>query len=62
MKPETKAANSGTVGGALGILVVLFMPASVFVFDATTAAVATAAFGIIFSYGMQFAPKPKKKK
>ncbi len=48
----------GGVGGALGVLVTLFMPESVYVFTPETASVATAAFGIIFSYGMRWLPAP----
>lgn len=58
MKPETKVANAGSVGAAIGILVVLFMPASMFVFTPETAAIATGAFAAIFNYMMSFMPKP----
>jgi len=58
MKPETQTATGGTVGGAIGVLIVLFMPESVYVFTPATAATATAALGIIASYGMGFMPKP----
>ncbi len=52
------AKFGGGVGGAIGVLVVLFMPPSFYQFTAESAAVATAAFGVIFSFGMQYVPKP----
>jgi len=53
-----KTIAGGGIGGALGVLVVLFMPENVHVFTAETASVATAAFGIIFSYLVRFLPQP----
>ncbi len=58
MNQTTKVANAGAVGAALGVLIVMFMPESVYVFTPETAAMATAAFGTIFSYIMRFVPKP----
>lgn len=58
MQPQTKVANAGGVGAALGVLIVLFMPASVVIFTPETAATATAALGVIFGYLMAFLPKP----
>ena len=58
MKSETIATGAGGVGAALGILVVTFMPASIFVFTPETAAVATGALGVVFTWAMRFAPKP----
>ncbi len=52
------AKFGGGVGGALGVLTVLFLPPTVYQFTAESAAVATAAFGILFSFGMQYVPKP----
>ncbi len=52
------AKLGGGVGGALGVLVVLFMPPAVYQFTAESAAVGTAAFGVIFSFVMQYVPKP----
>lgn len=52
-------AAAGTVGGALGVLTVLFFPSEWYIFTAETASVATAAFGIVFSYAMQWIPTPK---
>ena len=53
-----RTAVGGGVGGALGVLVTLFMPESWYVFTPETASVATAAFGVIFSYGMRWLPAP----
>lgn len=51
--------TGGGVGGALGVLAVLFMPATWYVFTPETASVATAAFGIVFSFIVRFLPKPR---
>lgn len=56
---QGKTVVGGGVGGALGVLVVLFMPDSVHVFTPETAAVATAAFGILFSHLVKYLPAPK---
>ena len=58
MQPQTKVANAGTVGAAIGVLVVLFMPETVIIFTPETAATATAALGVVFGWGMAFIPKP----
>ncbi len=52
------AMVGGGVGGALGVLAVLFMPADWYIFTPESAAVATAAFGVIFSYAMRWLPAP----
>lgn len=49
---------AGGLGGALGILVVMFFPADWYVFTATTAAVATGAFGVVFNYFARYLPPP----
>ncbi len=60
-------AGSG-VGGALGVLVVIFMPSNCdvalnpgfgFCFSPETASMATAALGVVFGYLIRFLPKPK---
>ncbi len=53
-----KTAVGGGVGGALGVLAVIFMPPDWYVFTPETASIATAAFGVIFSYGMRWLPAP----
>ncbi len=58
MNQTTKIANAGAVGAAIGVLVVMFMPEKVYMFTPETAAMATAAFGTIFSYIMRFLPRP----
>lgn len=58
MKKQGKTIAGGGVGGALGVLVVLFMPEHVHDFTPETASVATAAFGIIFSWLVRFMPQP----
>ncbi len=64
MKP-TQLRPGGTVvggglGGALGALVVTFMPATLHIFTPESAAVSTAAFGIVFSYLVRYLPAPKR--
>jgi len=54
----SSAGVGGGVGGALGILAVIFMPPSVFIFTPETASIATAALGVVFSYLVKFLPKP----
>ncbi|KKK87559.1 hypothetical protein LCGC14_2752020 [marine sediment metagenome] len=56
---HARTVTGGGIGGALGVLVVLFMPGDVHVFTPETASVATAAFGIVFSYLVRFLPQPK---
>ena len=58
MKAQNPPVVAGGVGGALGVLTVLFMPESVYVFTPETAATATAAFGLVFAWLMRFLPKP----
>ena len=69
-KPEllTKTTNTpgaakigGGVGGAVGVLVVVMAPKMFegFTLDATEASLLTAALGVIFSFGMQYVPRPK---
>ncbi len=53
-----RTVAGGTVGGAIGVLVVMFMPSDWYVFTPDTASVATLAFGTIFSYVMRYLPKP----
>ncbi len=55
------AKLGGTVGSALGVLVVVMAPKIFegFTLDATEASLLTAALGIIFGFGMQYVPKPK---
>ena len=53
-----RTVAGGTVGGAFGVLVVMFMPPTWHVFTPETAAVATLAFGTIFGYVMRYLPKP----
>lgn len=58
--PSTKRTIAGGgVGGALGVLVVLFLPETSYIFTPETASVATAAFGIVFSYLIRYLPQPK---
>jgi len=54
-----RTVAGGTVGGAIGVLVVMFMPESVHVFTPETASMATLAFGTIASYVMRYVPKPE---
>ena len=54
-----RTVTGGGVGGAIGVLVVLFMPEETHVFTPETASMATAAFGIVFSYLVRFLPQPK---
>ncbi len=57
--PSTKKTVTGSgVGGAIGVLIVVFMPATVFVFTPETASMATAAFGVVFSYLIRYIPTP----
>ena len=59
MKPETKVANAGSVGAAIGVLIVVFLPMFTTVtFTPEIAAVVSGAFAAIFNYLMSFAPKP----
>ena len=53
-------AVGGGVGGAIGVLVVVMAPKlfTDFTLDATEASLLTAALGVIFSFGMQYVPKP----
>ncbi len=55
------AKFGGGVGGALGVLTVVMAPKMFdgFALDATEASLLTAALGVIFSFGMQYVPKPK---
>jgi len=54
------AKFGGTVGAAIGVLVVVMAPKMLdgFVLDATEASLLTAALGTIFSFGMQYVPRP----
>ena len=54
-----RTVAGGTVGGAVGVLVVMFMPENVILFTPEKAAMATLAFGTIFSWAMRFLPQPK---
>lgn len=58
MGSQKVVAGAGGIGSALGVLFVLFLPDSVIVFTPETAAIATAAFGVVFGYLMAFVPKP----
>ena len=51
--------TAGGVGASIGVLVVMFMPASFHVFTATEASMATMALGVIFSALLAYIPKPK---
>ena len=55
------AKLGGSVGAALGVIVVLMGPKIFpgFTLDATEASLLTAALGVIFSFGMQYVPRPK---
>ena len=55
------AKLGGTVGSALGVLVVVMAPKIFegFTLDPTEASLRTAALGIIFGFGMQYVPRPK---
>lgn len=55
---QMQTTVSGGIGGAIGFLVVMFMPESVHVFTPEQAAGATAAFGVVFNYLARFLPKP----
>ncbi len=59
IKPGTTVVGGG-IGGALGVLVVLFMPSDVILFTPEKAAMATAAFGILFSYLVRYLPAPRR--
>ncbi len=54
------AKVGGGIGGALGVLTVVMAPKIFdgFVLDATEASLLTASLGVIFSFGMQYLPKP----
>ena len=56
------AKLGGSVGAALGVLVVLMAPKifPALILTATEASLLTAALGVIFSFGMQYVPRPKK--
>ncbi len=58
-KTHNKATVTGGVGGAIGFLVVLFMPETWHVFTPETAAAAAAAFGIFFTYLSRWIPDPE---
>ncbi len=58
MAKQNATVAGGGVGGALGVLTVLFMPDTLYVFTPETASIATAAFGVVFGYLMRFAPQP----
>ncbi len=60
MPNQNQTTVAGGVGGALGVLVVIFMPADTFVFTPETASIATAALGIVFSHLIRYLPKPPK--
>ncbi len=50
--------GSGAVGAALGVLLVMFLPQFTSVtFTANEAAMATAAFGTVFAWGIRFIPR-----
>ena len=53
-------AVSGGVGGAIGVIIVVMSPKlfTGFTLDATEASLLTASLGIIFSFGMQYVPRP----
>ncbi len=53
-----RTITGGGIGGAVGVLVVLFMPETVHIFTPETASMATAALGVIFSYLIRFLPQP----
>ena len=55
------AKFGGSVGAALGVIVVVLGPKYIpgFVLGPTEASLLTAAFGVVFSFGMQYVPKPK---
>jgi len=57
---QNKAVGAGGIGGALGVLVVMFMPDAWHTFTAEQAAVATMAFGVIFSWLVRFLPQPPR--
>ena len=57
---QNKAVGAGGIGGALGVLVVMFMPENWHTFSAEQAAVATMAFGVIFSWLVRFLPQPPR--
>ena len=48
----------GALGAALGVLVVMFIPVSWYVFTPATAATATGAFGVVFSWLARYLPPP----
>lgn len=48
----------GALGAAVGVLIVTFMPASWYVFTPETAATATGAFGVVFSWIARYLPAP----
>ena len=55
-----RTVAGGTVGGALGVVVVVMAPKlTELTLDATEASLMTAALGIIFSYLVRYLPKPK---
>ncbi len=60
-KSANTTLGAGVVGSAAGVLVVMFLPHfwTTFVFTPNEAALATAAFGTIFGWGIRFLPKPK---
>lgn len=55
-----RAVVGGGIGGALGFLVVLFMPDTWHTFTPETASAATAAFGVVFSYLIRYLPQPPR--
>ncbi len=60
-QPSHRAtAVGGGVGGAIGVIIVVMAPKMFtgFTLDATEASLLTASLGIIFSFGMQYVPKP----
>ncbi len=55
-----KTIVGGGVGGAIGVLAVLFMPDTWHIFTPEEASMATAAIGIVFSYAMRYLPAPNR--
>ena len=58
---SNKTTASGAVGGAIGVLTVMFMPTETYVFTPETAAHATAAVGTIFAYLIRYLPAPPRR-
>lgn len=48
----------GALGAAIGVLVVIFMPVNWYAFTPETAATATGAFGVVFSWLARYLPAP----